>query len=43
MNAVWVVSWLTDAMEKLQQALPEILSGNEVATERMDATASPAR
>ena len=33
---------VTDAMGKLQQALPETLSGNEVATETKNATASPA-
>jgi hypothetical protein len=31
-----------DAMEQLQQALPQILSGKEVATNRMNPTASPA-
>jgi hypothetical protein len=33
---------VTDAMEKLEQALPESLSGNGVATQAMNATASPA-
>jgi integrase len=37
-----VPAQVTDAMEKLQQALPEILSGNEVATEVMNAMAFPA-
>ena len=37
-----VPAQVTDAMEKLQQALPEILSGNEVATQALNATASPA-
>lgn len=32
----------TDAMEKLEQALPETLSGNKVATDTWNATASPA-
>jgi integrase len=33
---------VSDAMEKLQQALPETLSGNELATETTNATASSA-
>lgn len=33
---------VSDAMKKLQQALPQTLSGNEVATEMTNATASPA-
>jgi integrase len=37
-----VPSQVTDAMEKLEQALPQSLSGNDVATPTMDATASPA-
>ena len=37
-----VPAQVTDAMEKLQQALPEVLSGNEVATGTWQATASPA-
>ncbi len=37
-----VPTQVTDAMEKLQQALPESLSGNEVATDAWKATASPA-
>jgi len=36
-----VPAQVTDAMEKLQLALPESLSGNEVATQAMNATASP--
>ena len=37
-----VPTQVTDAMEKLQQALPETLSGNEVAKRQWKATASPA-
>lgn len=37
-----VPAQVTDAMEKLEQALPESLSGNEVATHAMNATASSA-
>ena len=37
-----VPAQVTDAMEKLEQALPESLSGNEVATCSMNATASSA-
>lgn len=37
-----VPTQVTDAMEKLEQALPESLSGNEVATDLINATASPA-
>ena len=37
-----VPAQVTDAMEKLQQALPETLSGNEVATRTFNAAASPA-
>jgi hypothetical protein len=37
-----VPAQVTDAMEKLEQALPESLSGNEVATQAMNATASSA-
>ncbi|MGA2690206.1 MAG: hypothetical protein ABSE85_19260 [Candidatus Korobacteraceae bacterium] len=37
-----VPSQVTDAMEKLEQALPESLSGNEVATVEWKPTASPA-
>ena len=36
-----VPAQVTDAMEKLEQVLPESLSGNEVATAPMNATASP--
>ena len=32
---------VSDAMEKLQQALPDSLSGDEVATEPTNVTASP--
>ena len=35
-----VPSQVTDAMEKLEQALPESLSGNEVATREMNAPVS---
>jgi len=37
-----VPAQVTDAMEKLQEALPESLSGNEVATNGWNATATPA-
>jgi integrase len=37
-----VPTQVTDAMERLQQALPEILSGNKVATDTWNATAAPA-
>jgi hypothetical protein len=37
-----VPSQVTDAMEKLQDALPESLSGNEVATNEWHATGTPA-
>jgi hypothetical protein len=37
-----VPAQVTDAMEKLQQALPDSLSGNEVATDSWKAEASPA-
>jgi len=37
-----VPAQVTDAMGKLQQALPEILSGNKVATDTWNAAASPA-
>jgi len=37
-----IPSQVNDAMEKLQQALPETLSGNEVATETPNATAPSA-
>ena len=37
-----VPTQVTDAMEKLQQALPDSLSGNEVATDKWKAAASPA-
>jgi integrase len=37
-----VPTQVTDAMEKLQQALPDSLSGNEVATDTWKAPASPA-
>jgi len=37
-----VPAQVSDAMEKLQQALPETLSGNEVATKTTNATASSA-
>lgn len=37
-----VPAQLTDAMEKLQRALPESLSGNEVATDSWKVAASPA-
>ncbi|HVO59420.1 MAG TPA: tyrosine-type recombinase/integrase [Terriglobales bacterium] len=37
-----VPAQVTDAMEKLQQAVPEMVSGNEVATPDWKATASPA-
>jgi hypothetical protein len=37
-----VSAQVTDALEKLEQALPESLSGNEVATDRINATAPPA-
>ena len=37
-----VPTQVTDAMEKLQLALPESLSGNEVATDTWKAAASPA-
>jgi integrase len=37
-----VPAQVTDAMEKLEQALPNYLSGNEVATPVADATATPA-
>jgi integrase len=37
-----VPAQVTDAMEKLEQALPESLSGNEVATQAMNAVASSA-
>jgi hypothetical protein len=37
-----VPAQVTDAMEKLQQALPEMISGNELATVDWKATASPA-
>lgn len=36
-----VPAQVTDAMKKLQQAIPETLSGNEVATHTMNATAAP--
>jgi integrase len=37
-----VPTQVTDAMERLQQALPDSLSGNEVATDKWKAAASPA-
>jgi len=37
-----VPAQVTDAMEKLEQVLPESLSGNEVATGTINAAASPA-
>jgi len=37
-----VPAQVTDAMEKLEQALPNCLSGNEVETSVVNATASPA-
>jgi hypothetical protein len=37
-----VPTQVSDAMEKLQPALPESLSGNEVATDTWKATASSA-
>jgi integrase len=37
-----VPTQVTDAMEKLEQALPESLSGNEVATDAWKPAASPA-
>jgi integrase len=37
-----VPTQVTDAMEKLQQALPDSLSGNDVATDKWKAAASPA-
>jgi integrase len=37
-----VPAQVTDAMEKLEQVLPESLSGNEVATDGWNATATPA-
>lgn len=37
-----VPAQVTDAMERLEQALPKSLSGNEVATQLSNATASPA-
>ncbi|MGB8887400.1 MAG: hypothetical protein WCC87_11795 [Candidatus Korobacteraceae bacterium] len=37
-----VPTQVTDAMEKLHHALPDSLSGNEVATNNWKATASPA-
>jgi integrase len=37
-----VPTQVTDAMQKLQQALPDLLSGNEVARGKWKATASPA-
>ncbi len=37
-----VPAQVTDAMEKLQQALPESSSGNEVAIDSWHATATPA-
>jgi len=37
-----VPAQVTGAMEKLQQILPDSLSGNEVATKAMNAAVSPA-
>ncbi len=37
-----VATQVTDAMEKLEKALPESLSGNEVATDAWKTAATPA-
>jgi integrase len=41
-NVKTIPAQVTGAMEKLQQALPETLSGNKAATDTWNATASPA-